>query len=96
MNRLKKRRMELGLLQQEVADAIGVTNATISRYESGDISSMRQDKVIKYAKVLGVSPEFILGVSDDLTLLPDLPVEYFDLGPAEKSLVDDLIRRLAK
>lgn len=57
---LKERRLELGLTMLEVANAVGVSEATISRYESGDIKNMRRDRIVKYARILNVEPaEFI-------------------------------------
>lgn len=53
---LKERRLELGLTMLEVANAVGVSEATISRYESGDIKNMRRDRIVKYARILNVEP----------------------------------------
>lgn len=36
MNELKKRRLELGLTQEQLAQKIGVTWSTISRWEKND------------------------------------------------------------
>ena len=41
---LKDRRNELALTQRQVANQVGVTEATVSRWESGDIDNMRRDK----------------------------------------------------
>ena len=35
-NRIYSRRLELGLSQQELAQALGTTQTAVSRYESGD------------------------------------------------------------
>ena len=51
---LRQRRKELGLTMKQVAAAVGVSEATISRYESGNIRNMRRDRIDKYAKVLRV------------------------------------------
>ena len=51
---ISERRKELGLSMKQVADAVGVSEATISRYESGDIKNMRRDRIDKYAKILQV------------------------------------------
>lgn len=51
---LRQRRKELGLTMKQVADAVGVSEATISRYESGNIKNMRRDRLDKYAKALQV------------------------------------------
>ena len=48
----------------DVAKAVGVSEATISRYESGNIKNMRRDRIEKYAKILKVSPVAIIGIDD--------------------------------
>lgn len=65
MLNLKERRRELGLSLIEVANAVGVSEATISRYESGNIKNMRRDRIENYAKVLRVSIPVFLGIDDD-------------------------------
>lgn len=62
---LKARRLELGLTMAEVAKAIGVSEATISRYESGNIKNMRRDRIENYAKVLKVNPATLIGATDE-------------------------------
>ena len=43
--RIKKRRKELGLSAEQIAEKLGVSPATIYRYESNDIMNMRIDKL---------------------------------------------------
>lgn len=73
---LKKRREELNLSQETVADSIGVTKATVSKWEKGDIANMKRDKIALLAKVLKVSPLSILGLDDvsksDRVMIPIL------------------------
>ena len=47
---MRVRRLELGLTQREIADRVGVTEATVSRWESGDIRNMRRDKIAALAR----------------------------------------------
>lgn len=58
---LKKRRLELGLTMLDVAKAVGVSESTISRWESGDISNMRQDRIVALCNVLQSSPTQLFG-----------------------------------
>lgn len=62
---LKQRRIELGLTMLEVANLVGVSEATISRYESGDIKNMRRERIGKYAMALQVSPSDFLDIDED-------------------------------
>lgn len=59
-DKLKQRRLELGLTLDDVARIVNVSGATISRWESGDIENMRRDKIALLAKALQVSPSFIM------------------------------------
>ena len=63
--RLYERRKELSLTQKQIADYVGVTEATVSRWESGEIGNMRRDKIANLARVLKVSPLLIMGLSDE-------------------------------
>lgn len=54
------RRKELGILQSEVAKYVGVTEATVSRWESGEIKNMKRNNIYKLAKILQISPLILL------------------------------------
>ena len=56
---IKERRLDLGLSMKKVAEHVGVSEGTISRWESGNIKNMRRDKIIALAEVLQV-PAFAL------------------------------------
>ncbi len=64
---IKKRRLELGLTMADVAQLVGVSEATISRWESGDIANMKRDKIVSLAQALHVSPSFIMGWDEPST-----------------------------
>lgn len=58
---LKQRRLELSLTMADVAKAVGVSEATVCRWESGYISNMRQNRIAELAKVLQLKPSVIMG-----------------------------------
>lgn len=62
---IKAKRLELRLTLREVADAVGVSEGTVSRWESGDIANMKRDKIAKLAEVLRISPAVIMGWSEE-------------------------------
>lgn len=72
---LKQRRIELGLTMLEVAKLVGVSEATISRYESGNIKNMRKDRIAKYASALKVPPSTFLELDDKPTQSKPLTAE---------------------
>ena len=57
---LKQRRKELGLTLAQIADAMGVAEATVQRWESGNIKSIRHEKIGKLAEILMVSPSALM------------------------------------
>ena len=63
-NTLKERRVELGYTMKELANLVGVSEATVSRWESGDIANMRRDRIAKLAQALKISPAVIMGWED--------------------------------
>ncbi|MGI6206366.1 MAG: LexA family protein [Anaerovoracaceae bacterium] len=62
---LRKRRKQLGLTLKEVAQAVGVAEGTVSRWETGDIANMRRDRIKKLADVLQIQPSEIVGYQID-------------------------------
>ena len=58
---IRRRRIELGMTMKELADKIGVSEAAVSRWESGDIVNIRREKIAKLSKVLDVPPAVIMG-----------------------------------
>ena len=62
--RLRKRRMELGLTLEEVAKAVGVSKSTVLKWETGTIEDMRANKAAALAQVLKVSPLWVIGITD--------------------------------
>ena len=62
--RIRQRRKELGLSAEQVAEMIGVSPATVYRYESSDIKNMRAEKLKPIADALHTTPEWLMGWSD--------------------------------
>lgn len=58
--RIKQRREELGLSAEQLGEKIGKAKTTIYRYESGFIEKMPSSVLSDIAKVLKVSPTYLL------------------------------------
>jgi len=61
---LKQRRIELNLTMAEVAKKVGVSEATISRWESGD-TAPSMDKLKALAKIYDVSLDWLCSEADE-------------------------------
>ena len=59
---LKRKRKEFGLTLAQIADIMEVSEATVQRWESGNIKSVRYDKIDKLAKLLHVNSSEIIGM----------------------------------
>ena len=68
---LKAKRKELGLTLAQIAEKIGVTEATVQRWESGNIKSLRHERIAKLADILGVTPSVLMGWDEPTA--PTLP-----------------------
>ena len=52
-NIIKNRRLELNITLDEVGKAVGVSKSTVQRWESGQITNMRRDRIDALSKILG-------------------------------------------
>ena len=62
--RIKLYRVGMGLSQQEVADQIGVSQQTYSKYEKG--TKIDNEIIIKLCKVFDITSDELLGIKDDI------------------------------
>ena len=76
---LKSRRIELGLSQLDIAKMVGVSEATVSRWESGNIANMKRDRIRKLAAALQVDPSALI---------------FTDAPPPPDDILDKTLRRL--
>jgi repressor LexA len=59
--RIKTLRKEHNLTQEELGSKIGVQKAAIQKYEKGTVKNIKRDSLIKLAKCLDTTPEYLLG-----------------------------------
>lgn len=68
--RIRRRRVEIGMSQEELAEAVGYTGrSAITRIETGR-NKVSLDKIPLFAKALHTTEAYILGMDDDV---PDEP-----------------------
>lgn len=79
MINLKHVRMEKNLTMKQLGEAIGVAESTISLYESGK-RQPDQDTLRKLAVYLGVSTDFLLGLTDSqIAGMSNIPDNVFKI-----------------
>ena len=83
---INARRKQLNLTLKDVADFVGVSEATVSRWESGDIANMRRDRIANLSKILKVSPIDVMGIESEEQ--PHFPERNaIDLSAHEKKVI---------
>lgn len=60
-NRIKSKRVESGYTQKDVADRLGVAEATVNRWESGEIKTIKQKYIVKMAEMFQCDPAYLSG-----------------------------------
>jgi len=60
--RVRKRRSELGLTQEQLSAATGLKQFHISRIESGAIKDVKGETLVRLARALRVRTDFLLGL----------------------------------
>ena len=64
-DRIRLRRKEIGMSAETVAEKLGVSPATIYRYENKDIKKFPTEILKPLAKVLNTTPAYLMGWDDD-------------------------------
>lgn len=62
--RMKESREKQGLTLAQLGRKIDKTEATVQRYESGNIKNLKSDTIENIAKALDVNPAYLMGWSD--------------------------------
>jgi transcriptional regulator with XRE-family HTH domain len=100
---IRQRRKELGLSLQEVADRMGTSKQTISKYETGTVTNIPYKSIVGLAKALQSSPAHLMGweespsqdiASGFLHIHNGVVTKYNDLNPENKKTIDTLIEAL--
>lgn len=66
-DRMKLRRKALGLSAEKVAERLGVSPATVYRYEKGDIEKLPGDILPTLSEILQTTPAYLMGWDDNIS-----------------------------
>lgn len=85
--RIKNRRKELNLSADEVAAALGVSRATVYRYESSDIEKLPTTILDPLSKILKCTPAYLMGWDDRFSEESSILAAKVAKSPELKELV---------
>lgn len=63
-DRIKQRRLQLGYTLLYIAEELGVKEATMQRYESGEIKNIKHETIVQLSEILHCSPSYLMGWQD--------------------------------
>lgn len=78
--RIKRRREELKMSADDLGKMVGKNRATIYRYEKNEIENMPYNIIEKLAKILKVSPAYLMGWDDSEPAKPTSEYHYFPVS----------------
>ncbi|MBS7174598.1 MAG: helix-turn-helix transcriptional regulator [Clostridiales bacterium] len=93
--RIKLKRLENQMTLLEVADLIGVKEATVQRYESGEIKNLKQRTIARLAEIFHTTPAYLMGWEEKNTPNTETSVEGIDLTQSEEEIIK-LLRQMDK
>lgn len=63
-DRIKEMRTKKGFTLAYVAEQLGIKEATMQRYESGEIKNIKHETIAKLAQIFGCTPSYLMGWED--------------------------------
>jgi transcriptional regulator with XRE-family HTH domain len=91
--KIKARRIELGLTLEDVAKLLGVSKSTVLKYETNYIKNMGLDKFEALANALQVKPSYLLGFGGKP--VPETPEQAAVMVDKELQELMDMINQMS-
>lgn len=85
--RIKELRLKNKLTLLEVANALGVSEATAQRYESGEIKNLKYDTIVALANLFRVTPSYLMGWEEEV---PNSAREEYYNDPNVAQLAEEM------
>ena len=103
--RIKQKRLELGLTQEQLANKLGLQKSAVAKYENGRVTNIKRTIIVEMSRIFDCSPTWLMGLE------PNTPIEqqkialksyedlahfrrYHSLNSVQRKKVDDLIDEL--
>lgn len=109
-SRIKQMRIQCGLTLSQVAKKLNIREATMQRYESGEIKNIKHETISLLAAIFHCTPSYLMGwedtsdsdtfteseVSPLLTRLEKLHIGKYDLSRQDINEIVDYVQLLRK
>lgn len=92
--RIKSRRLELGLTLEDIGKILGVNRSTVKRYENGETKRISPKTIEKLSVILKTTPEYLAGWDTQEKMNLDLNGEILILAREMQNLPEDKINLL--
>lgn len=83
--RIKKKRLELGLTQEELGKLIGTQRAAVNKYESGLVENMKRSTIKQMSMIFGVDPKWLMAFDIDEDYSTDSSHSKYKMFPVSIS-----------
>lgn len=64
-DKIRSLRVDMGATLEQIGNEVGVSKATVKRWESGEIANIRRDKIYKLAQALHTTPAYLMGWDEE-------------------------------
>ncbi|PBI62260.1 helix-turn-helix domain-containing protein [Clostridioides difficile] len=90
-DRIANLRKELDINQKELATKVGITEASLSRYEN-NLREPKSEIIVRLAKALETSKDYLLGVNDNTKISKEdkLIIENLSVSEKTKKLLEKI------
>ena len=90
-DRIANLRKELDINQKELATKVGITEASLSRYEN-NLREPKSEIIVRFAKALETSTDYLLGVNDNTKISKEdkLIIENLSVSEKTKKLLEKI------
>lgn len=82
-DRIRRIRESAGIAQTDLANMVKVSKQTLNKYEKNTITNIPSDKIEEIAKVLNITPAYLMGWDENLN--------NFEDGSSKSDFVVDLL-----
>lgn len=74
--RIKKKRIESRLTQEELAEKLGIQKSAVAKYENGRVVNIKRSVIANMAKIFDCSPSYLMAMDEEEYIISKNSYEY--------------------